>query len=199
MEPSTSRTWIPVRLWHDDSMDLSYCVTSELPPRLWRCRAVVDARPGDVLAALVRERHSWDETLSRWRVVQRLDDNTDLFHYVIASSSSSSSSASAAAAASDVALPRPAVDMCELRYRPTCIASRTVQFYRRESFQAHALQKKNEKSDAVIKLAFHLIRFVIDLPYVIFYNELYNNKSTAFLSSKCTRIESPQQTLSTIM
>ena len=120
LEPSRSRTWLPVRLSHDDAMELSFCVTGQLPTRLWRCRAdVVDARPGDVLAALVRERHAWDETVTRWRVVERLDDNTDLFHYVIApprSTSSSSSPSSSSSTAADVALPRPLVDLCELRY-----------------------------------------------------------------------------------
>jgi len=112
---------LPVRLSHDAAaVELSYRVTGCLPSRLWRCRAdVEDARPVDVLAALVRERHAWDETVTRWRVVERLDDNTDLFHYVIAppssSSSLTSSSSSAAAAAGDIALPRPSVDVCELR------------------------------------------------------------------------------------
>jgi len=126
---SRGGAWLPVRL-HDDTaaasapaLELSYRVAGgHLPPRVWRCRADVDAaRPVDALAALVRQRHAWDDSVARWRVVDRLDACTDLFRYVVApptspvTSSVTSSSPAAAAAAGDVVLPRPAVDMCELR------------------------------------------------------------------------------------
>ena len=129
---SCCRTWLPVRCHNDDddndhaggcwSVQLSYQATSvdgrRLPSRVWRC--VVDvktARPLDVLAALVRQRHAWDETVTRWRVLERLDDSTDLFHYVIAPpvTSSSVTSSSPSSAAAEVVLPRPSVDVCELR------------------------------------------------------------------------------------
>lgn len=47
--------------------------------RLWRVSAEVEAPPGELLNRVLRERHLWDPTLSRYRTVLRLDKKSDVF------------------------------------------------------------------------------------------------------------------------
>jgi len=37
----------------------------------------------DVLERLLRERHLWDDDIVKWRVVERLDSQTEVFQYVV--------------------------------------------------------------------------------------------------------------------
>jgi len=68
------------------------------PLRLWKYSVEVAAPPADVLERVLRERHLWDDDVVKWRVVCRLDHQTDLFQYVV-----------------NVMPPHPARDFCELR------------------------------------------------------------------------------------
>ncbi|XP_069603436.1 stAR-related lipid transfer protein 8 isoform X1 [Ranitomeya imitator] len=52
------------------------------PLRLWKVSAEVEAPPSSLLHRVLRERHLWDDDLLQGRVVESLDQNTDLFHYV---------------------------------------------------------------------------------------------------------------------
>ena len=130
-ESGTRWTWFPVRCQPDDDNDddgdtgdcrspveLSYRVLTAgsgpcVPSRVWRCAVDMSPATVDVLTTLVRERHAWDATVKRWRVVERLDDCTDLFHYVI-SAPPPHTVTSSMTSSMDV-LPRPPVDVCELR------------------------------------------------------------------------------------
>jgi len=73
------------------------------PLRLWKYSVEVAAPPADVLERLLRERHLWDDDIIKWRVVQRLDDETEVFQYVV-----------------NVMVPHPTRDFCELRCRRCC-------------------------------------------------------------------------------
>jgi len=70
------------------------------PLRLWKYCVQVPAPPVDVLERLLRERHLWDDDIIKWRVVQRLDDQTEVFQYVV-----------------NMMAPHPTRDFCELRFR----------------------------------------------------------------------------------
>ena len=94
------------------AVELSYQmvsdVTSLFPRRLWRCRTEVScASPTEVLSRLLRERHLWDDDVVKWRVVQQLDDNSDVFHYLTSPFYDITSWG--------LAYDRAAVDFCELR------------------------------------------------------------------------------------
>lgn len=68
------------------------------PLRLWRVMTEVEAPPAELLRRVLRERHVWDPSLLKWRVVQRLDAQAEVFQFVCASMS-----------------PLPAKDYCVLR------------------------------------------------------------------------------------
>ncbi|XP_063169809.1 stAR-related lipid transfer protein 8 [Candoia aspera] len=52
------------------------------PLRLWKVSTEVDAPPHVVLKRVLRERHLWDEDLLQGNVVEALDKNTEVYHYV---------------------------------------------------------------------------------------------------------------------
>ncbi|XP_056395242.1 stAR-related lipid transfer protein 8 isoform X3 [Hyla sarda] len=52
------------------------------PLRLWKVSAEVEAPPSTLLHRVLRERHLWDDDLLQGRVVETLDQNADLFHFV---------------------------------------------------------------------------------------------------------------------
>ncbi|XP_073456862.1 stAR-related lipid transfer protein 8 [Aquarana catesbeiana] len=52
------------------------------PLRLWKVSTEVEAPPSSLLHRVLRERHLWDDDLLQGRVVETLEQNTDLFHYV---------------------------------------------------------------------------------------------------------------------
>ncbi|XP_039220313.1 stAR-related lipid transfer protein 8-like isoform X2 [Crotalus tigris] len=52
------------------------------PLRLWKVSTEVAAPPHLVLKRILRERHFWDEDLLQGHVVEALDKNTEVYHYV---------------------------------------------------------------------------------------------------------------------
>ncbi|XP_061301567.1 stAR-related lipid transfer protein 8 isoform X2 [Pezoporus flaviventris] len=52
------------------------------PLRLWKVSTDVEAPPATVLHRVLRERHLWDEDLLQSKVVEALDKNMEVYHYV---------------------------------------------------------------------------------------------------------------------
>ncbi|KAJ6663171.1 hypothetical protein lerEdw1_010307, partial [Lerista edwardsae] len=52
------------------------------PLRLWKVSAEVEAPPHAVLHRVLWERHLWDEDLLQGKVIEALDKNTEVYHYV---------------------------------------------------------------------------------------------------------------------
>uniref|UniRef100_A0A8D0G369 START domain-containing protein n=1 Tax=Sphenodon punctatus TaxID=8508 RepID=A0A8D0G369_SPHPU len=50
--------------------------------RLWKVSAEVEAPPYTVLQRVLRERHLWDEDLLQGKVIEALDKNTEVYHYI---------------------------------------------------------------------------------------------------------------------
>ncbi|XP_032223242.2 rho GTPase-activating protein 7 isoform X3 [Nematostella vectensis] len=69
--------------WHESSVEVSYKkVRDGCPLRLWRGVIEIDASPEDVLKRIVDERHLWDEELEAWDVLEKIDEDMDVFYYV---------------------------------------------------------------------------------------------------------------------
>ncbi|XP_030648333.1 stAR-related lipid transfer protein 8 [Chanos chanos] len=73
--------------WHSapgpENTELSYKKVGDGHPiRLWRVVTEMEAPPTVVLQRVLRERHLWDEDLLHSRVIETLDDNTEVFHYI---------------------------------------------------------------------------------------------------------------------
>lgn len=52
------------------------------PLRLWKSTIEIAAQPEDVFQRLLREQHLWDEDLLDSKVVETLDEHTDIYQYV---------------------------------------------------------------------------------------------------------------------
>lgn len=70
--------------------------------RLWRVSVEIEAPPAVVLQRVLRERHLWDEDLLHSRVIETLENNTEVFHYI-----------------TDSMAPHPRRNFIVLRYRVT--------------------------------------------------------------------------------
>ncbi|XP_053559909.1 rho GTPase-activating protein 7 [Bombina bombina] len=63
--------------------DLSYKKVSEGPPlRLWKTTIEIPAQPEDVLQRLLKEQHLWDEDFLDSKIIENLDDQTDIYQFV---------------------------------------------------------------------------------------------------------------------
>ncbi|XP_048093261.1 stAR-related lipid transfer protein 8 isoform X1 [Alosa alosa] len=73
--------------WHSapgpEHTELAYKKVGDGHPiRLWRVSAEMEAPAGVVLQRVLRERHLWDEDLLHSRVLESLENNTEVFHYI---------------------------------------------------------------------------------------------------------------------
>lgn len=109
-----SRGWVHMNC-ADSSVEVLYRKVGDGHPlRLWRATTEVEAPPSELLNRIIRERHLWDDSLLKWRVVTRLDRQAEVFQYMCNSMA-----------------PRPPVDYCVLRCwrndlaRGTCVVVET--------------------------------------------------------------------------
>ncbi|XP_058856663.1 stAR-related lipid transfer protein 13-like isoform X4 [Acipenser ruthenus] len=66
-----------------ESTELSYKKAGDGHPiRLWKVSTEIEAPPLTVLHRVLRERHLWDDDLLHGRVIEALDKNTEIYHYV---------------------------------------------------------------------------------------------------------------------
>ncbi|ROT70317.1 hypothetical protein C7M84_011417 [Penaeus vannamei] len=109
-----SRGWVHMNCT-DPNVEILYRKVGDGHPlRLWRATTEVEAPPSELLNRVIRERHLWDDSLLKWRVISRLDRQAEVFQYMCNSMP-----------------PRPPVDYCVLRCwrsdlaRGTCIVVET--------------------------------------------------------------------------
>lgn len=76
-----SRGWINVTSL-DSSVDIAHKKVGDGHPlRLWRCVAEVDAPPIQVMDFIYKERAQWDPLLLKSRIIERLDEHSDIFQF----------------------------------------------------------------------------------------------------------------------
>lgn len=60
----------------------SFQVSEGPPLRLWRSTIEVPAMPEDILKRLLKEQHLWDVDLLDSKVIEILDNQTEIYQYV---------------------------------------------------------------------------------------------------------------------
>ncbi|XP_071990504.1 stAR-related lipid transfer protein 13 isoform X2 [Engystomops pustulosus] len=69
-----------------ENTDLAYKkVGDENPLRLWKVSVEVEAPPSVVLNRLLRERHLWDDDFVQGKVIETIDNQTEIYQYVVGS------------------------------------------------------------------------------------------------------------------
>ena len=77
------RGWVTVPA-DDPGLELAYRKVGDGHQlRLWRSVVEVEAPPAEVLHRLLRQRHAYDLRLVKWRVVERLDSDAEVFQYAV--------------------------------------------------------------------------------------------------------------------
>ncbi|XP_072171214.1 rho GTPase-activating protein 7-like [Diadema setosum] len=67
-----------------DKVEVSYKKVGDGHPlRLWKCTTEIEAPPSVILQRVLRERHLWDDDLLKWRTVEKIDQQTEVFQYVV--------------------------------------------------------------------------------------------------------------------
>ncbi|XP_046489854.1 rho GTPase-activating protein 7 isoform X2 [Neodiprion pinetum] len=94
-----SRGWVSINNPADPGVEVAYKKVGDGHPlRLWRASTEVEAPPNELLHRVLRERHIWDPQLLKYRLVNKLDANVEVFQYATGNMS-----------------PLPARDYCVLR------------------------------------------------------------------------------------
>jgi len=79
-----SRGWVSISGFQQ-VVDVAYRKVGDGHPlRLWRVWTQVEAPPREVLHRILRQRHFWDPSLVKWRVVSKLGDQAEVFQYCCA-------------------------------------------------------------------------------------------------------------------
>ena len=95
---------------NETDVDLAYKKVGDGHPlRLWKYCVNVEAPPEEVLNRVLRERHMWDDDILKWRVVEKLDGQTEVFQHVLNSMA-----------------PHPTLDFCELRFARNCAREKLI-------------------------------------------------------------------------
>ena len=66
--------------------------------RLWRAAVEVEAPPSEALQRILRQRHAYNMKLVKWRVVERMAEDAEVYQYAVSA-----------------AAPLPASEFCVLR------------------------------------------------------------------------------------
>ncbi|XP_063807860.1 stAR-related lipid transfer protein 13 isoform X2 [Pseudophryne corroboree] len=73
-----------VSLSSPESTDLAYKKVGDGNPlRLWKASVEVEAPPSVVLNRILRERHQWDDDFLQAKVVESIDNQTEVYQYVV--------------------------------------------------------------------------------------------------------------------
>lgn len=67
--------------------NLFFKVDDNYHVRLWKASVEIDAAPKAVLHRVLMEQHLWDPSLQQSKVLEILDDETDVYHYTTESMS----------------------------------------------------------------------------------------------------------------
>ncbi|XP_069780700.1 rho GTPase-activating protein 7 isoform X3 [Narcine bancroftii] len=66
-----------------ESAELAYKKVCDGPPlKLWKASIEIPVAPEDVLWRILRDRHLWDDDLLSSKVIESLNSQTDIYHYV---------------------------------------------------------------------------------------------------------------------
>lgn len=76
-----SRGWISASSL-DPNVEIAFKKVGDGHPlRLWKFTTELDAPPAQVLQYVFKERHQWDQHLLKWRIIEQLDERSEIFQY----------------------------------------------------------------------------------------------------------------------
>ncbi|KAG9490812.1 hypothetical protein GDO78_006249 [Eleutherodactylus coqui] len=75
------RSWAPCAGFEHVELAYKKVENDEYPIRLWKVSIELEATPQMVLQHILREQHTWDPNLQQSKIIETLDEDTEIYHY----------------------------------------------------------------------------------------------------------------------
>ncbi|KAG8579050.1 hypothetical protein GDO81_010696 [Engystomops pustulosus] len=75
------RSWVPCAGFEQVELGYKKVENNDYPVRLWKASIELEATPQTVLQHILREQHTWDPNLQQSKIIETLDEDTEIYHY----------------------------------------------------------------------------------------------------------------------
>ncbi|XP_053574547.1 rho GTPase-activating protein 7 [Bombina bombina] len=75
------RSWVPCTGFEHVELGYKKVESDEYPIRLWKTSVEIEGTPQMVLQHILREQHTWDPNLQQSKIIETLDEDTEIYHY----------------------------------------------------------------------------------------------------------------------
>ncbi|KAM8973066.1 rho GTPase-activating protein 7-like [Pelodytes ibericus] len=82
------RSWVACSSFEHVDLAHKKVESNDYPLRLWKVSVEIEATPQMVLQHILREQHTWDPNLQQSKIIETLDEDTEIYHYTTESMSS---------------------------------------------------------------------------------------------------------------
>ncbi|XP_075458001.1 rho GTPase-activating protein 7-like isoform X2 [Ascaphus truei] len=81
------RSWVACSGFEHVELAYKKVESNEYPVRVWKSSTEIEATPQVVLQHILREQYTWDPNLQQSKIIETLDEDTEIYHYSIESMS----------------------------------------------------------------------------------------------------------------
>ncbi|XP_056372472.1 rho GTPase-activating protein 7-like isoform X3 [Hyla sarda] len=75
------RSWVPCAGFEHVELAYKKVENDDYPIRLWKASIELEATPHMILQHILREQHTWDPNLQQSKIIETLDEDTEIYHY----------------------------------------------------------------------------------------------------------------------
>lgn len=79
------RSWVTCTGFENVELAYRKIESNDYPIRLWKVSTELNATPSVALQYILREQHAWDPSLQQSKILETLDEDTEIYHYSIES------------------------------------------------------------------------------------------------------------------
>ncbi|KAG8439181.1 hypothetical protein GDO86_005412 [Hymenochirus boettgeri] len=76
------RSWVACSGFEQVELAYKKVESDDFPVRLWKASTEIEAAPFAVLQHILREQHTWDPHLQQCKIIETLDEDTEIYYYV---------------------------------------------------------------------------------------------------------------------
>ncbi|KAM4746904.1 rho GTPase-activating protein 7-like [Rhinophrynus dorsalis] len=75
------RSWVSCSGFEHVELSYKKVESDDYPIRLWKVSTEIEAKPQVILQHIIREQHTWDPHLQQSKIIETLDEDTEIYHY----------------------------------------------------------------------------------------------------------------------
>ncbi|KAE8614462.1 hypothetical protein XENTR_v10008171 [Xenopus tropicalis] len=76
------RSWVACSGFEHVELAYKKVESDDFPIRMWKASTEIEAAPHAVLQHILKEQHTWDPNLQQSKIIETLDEDTDIYHYI---------------------------------------------------------------------------------------------------------------------